>query len=109
MRTLDDTIHCPKCDRMMWDLGNLDNTVMCSNPPMWRNTWACHHCHVKIVKTISGTRREEIDFVKNYKEVEEIETPIQKRRKEILNEPINNLTLWGEIKEWFNKRSGRKL
>jgi len=70
----------------MWNLGNLENSVMLSCPPAWRNTWVCHRCKVKIVKIISGTSHEENDFVKEYKEVAEIETPIQKKRKEILAE-----------------------
>ena len=86
MMTFDEIVHCPRCDSPMWDLGNLENSVLASYPPCWRNTWACHHCKVKIVKIVQETSPKETDFVKDYEEVEEIETPIQKRRREILEE-----------------------
>lgn len=83
INVLDDGVRCPKCDKAMFNIGNLDATVMLSDPPKWKNTWACHDCKIFITKYVTGYSSKYADIIKNYEEVEEIETPIQKKRREM--------------------------
>lgn len=39
---------CPRCGELMESLGNIDNSVMTTNPPQWDELFVCHQDKVKM-------------------------------------------------------------
>lgn len=56
------TRYCPKCGDAMTCLGNIDGTVILTNPPRWHEVFVCELCKVKVKVLCSGHSNQPVDL-----------------------------------------------
>lgn len=61
-------MNCPKCDKPMKNLGNVDNITLASNPPQWDDVYVCENDKIKKTVRKHGTLSFKPDL-SGYKEI----------------------------------------
>lgn len=62
-------IKCPRCNRNMLEMGNLNNIVYTSDPPQWDEVFVCHVCRVKKIVRVRLKQANKLDWLSLYEEV----------------------------------------
>lgn len=63
---------CPKCDRIMTNLGNITGVISLIYPAQWVEVFVCHTCRVKINITCRDNYQpQDFSYLDDYEEIKE--------------------------------------
>lgn len=62
-------MQCPRCKRVMHNLGNVSGLHLMSYPPQWDEVHACHGCRVRTTVRVRGSLPPDTSFLEDYEEV----------------------------------------